>query len=292
MINTKNLKRLYSRGFFCFALCAAFAATHPSKGENEIKQNPNSIMSTTIPKFYQVLNEVAVGHSPADQALEALEIVSRSKPWSFGAGLGPTDITSLKCEAIEVIWPLRGKLDVSRLTGDAKLIMERVSKAAEDVEYVFDLLGDKDPLMRLIAMLKMQENSARLTEKQKDALRAVAESDGFFLIRRVELPDIDSKLPPQLHNTENRIIAPLRERALLILRGKQLSETPESKVSDSESARWLAQIALSSSQHAEDVRYALQLLRGKGEKLMLLETILSANINDTERVKEIASDTQ
>lgn len=183
---------------------------------------------------------------------------------SFGGGLGPTTRDSLLFSAVLTLWPKIMGSSIEHLPSDPAWLRILLGSQIDD-ESLKLALASREPVTRLAAILKSRQR-VNLSESAIASLKRIASADQYLQIQRRPIASGEGR-PPLPGQTENIIVAPLRQLAERELMARGLPETAKLQPDDNEASRWISELNEIEGVSAEDIRFALAQLTAEGPRL-------------------------
>lgn len=260
---------------------------------NSIKQIRNYTIIASVILFSQVaiaedripeiLARVAEAEAKGSEdscviLLREIATIDNQELTSFGAGLGPTTQESILFAAVQLLWTKVSAVKSKPLPNDPvwlRLILDREM----DEENMIKALKNNSPVTRLAAIINVKR-SANISEQVKKALKAIAIADTYMQIERRTLPRVDDR-PVSPGQTENIIVAPLRQLAVKELTQRRVSIDHNIQPTDDESARWIAELNVVGKLTVGDIQFAITQLSANGTRIKELKEVASSENTQT-----------
>ena len=218
----------------------------------------------SIQAFYEKLGNAVSTHS-TEHLIGLLDWLEGSTVWSFGSGVGPTDVDSLQCAVVDSYLKIEAESATERNISTTRAANKWVGAfqvTPIDSISMMRLLRSQKPAFRLIALRRIERFQQIDTNVVRRLKTLMGEDPYVRIVRKADSTQRHYPAPPGLD--ESDIEFPLRVIARQILSDRGIPVDYDAEKEAVEGVCYLAQLWVDNPRYREDIQDAISLLNPRG----------------------------
>ena len=255
--------------------------------------NLSSMAEDAIQRFYSKMDSITRSQD-GEKAAQLLLELSNSDMWSFGAGLGPTDSTSLQIELLQGCsrficndageqW-LKKYAAENKDNATAQQWATFLCSPSENTQLIVQMLANQNPAIRWLGLQKSEKSGK--PPAIMNALRQIAEQDSYVVFVRKQ-KEWKGNTPPPSDWTYNDAVAPLRLKAAEILEKNGVKDLRTDKGIEDLAVARLVGILTKHPDRDFDVTQAVQFLGHETRTRLAIREWNAKSASDEKAVNEL-----